>query len=457
MIRKDILNSIRELSDARIARDFAEIAGTYHPSDIAEALSPLPHTTVLRLLRRLDAHDFAQIFSYFSESRRKAIMGSMNAEELVSLFEHLPSDERVDLYAGIDAKTRDSLLPALQDDTRDEIMTLSSYPEGSTGAATTSEYIAVMPGMTVREAFSYVRSCAGEQETIYVIYVVDREGRLEGTLSLRDLLLARDDEKISDIARSRPVYAEADWPSSRASDMIRRYDLLALPVVDKEGKMLGIFTVDDAMDLEKARDASQLARFGGTAADTDLDILRSPLQEIFKVRALWLIVLTVFGMVTSTFVATQEELLSEAIVLAAFIAPIVDMGGNTGSQTATLVIRAMVMEDVTTCWSDVWKVFKRELPVACALGLTIALLECGMAYFGKGISVSVLLTVGLSMFVCTAVGGVFGLLLPFLARKLGTDPATLASPLITSVMDLLGVFIYFGFAWLFLADLLPKG
>ena len=175
---------------------------------------------------------------------------------------------------------------------------------------------------------------------------------------------------------------------------------------------------------------------------------------MFKVRVFWLIFLTVFGVITSSFVAAQEEILSKVIVLAAFIAPIVDMGGNTGSQSATLVIRAMAVGDVQLRLSDIWRVLRRELPVACALGLTVAVLEGVLAWFSKGIGLDVLITVALSMFVCTAAGGVIGLLLPFLARRMGTDPATLSSPLITSIMDLFGVFIYFAFAYLFLADLL---
>lgn len=152
--------------------------------------------------------------------------------------------------------------------------------------------------------------------------------------------------------------------------------------------------------------------------------------------------------------AAQEALLSQVIVLAAFIAPIVDMGGNTGSQSATLVIRSMALGELKLSWRDVWFVVRRELPVAAGLGVTIAVLEAILAYFSKGVGMDVLLVVGSSMLVCTALGGIIGALLPFAARRIGTDPATLSSPMITSIMDLIGVFIYFGFAYLFLGDLL---
>jgi magnesium transporter len=309
--------------------------------------------------------------------------------------------------------------------------------------------------MTVEQALAHIRATAPDKETVYVAYVLDESHKLLGTVSLRDLVLSDPHVLISTIMRRDPVFARANWPREQAAELIRRYDLLALPVLNGGERMIGIVTVDDAMDVEKEQDATQLARFGGTATlgGPDLDVLASPFSQMFKVRVFWLAILTFFGILTSTYVAAQEEILSQVIVLAAFIAPIVDMGGNTGSQSATLVIRAMALGELKLRWRDVWFVIKRELPVAAALGLAIAVLEAILAYFSKGVGVDVLWVVGLSMLACTALGGVIGALLPFLARRIGTDPATLSSPLITSIMDLLGVFIYFGIAYAFLGDL----
>ena len=174
---------------------------------------------------------------------------------------------------------------------------------------------------------------------------------------------------------------------------------------------------------------------------------------MFAVRAFWLVLLTLFGVVTSNLVAAQEEMLSHVIVLAAFIAPIVDMGGNAGSQSATLVIRAMALGDVALCRRDILRIIRRELPVAAALGLVVAALESALAGISKGIGLNVLLVVGLSMLVCTVLGGLIGALLPLAARRIGTDPATLSSPLITSIMDLVGVCVYFALACAFLGDM----
>lgn len=456
MTRKDILLSIRELSSALHARDIITVAENVHPSDLAEALSLLPLSTILSLTGRLDSEKKACLFSYFSEPLQKSLLSAMTVDEAAELFEHLPADDRADIFALLDKPLREKILPALRQETRNDLLRLSSFPEDSTGAATTSEFLSVLPETRVAAALRTVRAAARSSETVYIVYVLDRDGHLLGTVSLKELLLADDDVAVADIMRRHPVCVRSSWPRARSAEMIRRYDLLALPVMDENNRMLGIITVDDALDIEKEQEATRLARFGGTApaGDTDLDILQSPLRTMFKVRVFWLIFLTIFGVVTSTFVAAQEELLSRVIVLAAFIAPIVDMGGNTGSQSATLVIRAMSMGDVTLRWRDVWSVVRREIPVACALGLAVAVLEGVLAFFSKSVGMDVIMVVGLSMLVCTAAGGLIGILLPFLARRIGTDPATLSSPLITSIMDLFGVFIYFGFAHLFLADLL---
>jgi magnesium transporter len=367
----------------------------------------------------------------------------------------MPADDRADLYNRLGDEARQKLLPALAKVERDDILKLASYPEGTVGSVTTSDYAFVSPAMTVGEALQHVRATAPDKETVYVVYVLDEALKLRGAVSLRDLVLAAETTPVADIMRRDVAFARANWPKAEAAELIRRHDLLALPVLNGGDRMIGIVTVDDAMDIEKERDATQLARFGGTASigGPDLDVLLSPFRKMFQVRVFWLAMLTFFGVLTSTFVAAQEEILTRAIVLAAFIAPIVDMGGNTGSQSATLVIRAMALGDLRLRWHDVWLIVRRELPVALALGAAIAILEVVLAYFAKGVGFEVLVVVGLSMLACTVLGGVIGALLPFAARRVGTDPATLSSPLITSVMDLLGVFIYFGIAYAVLGDL----
>ncbi|WP_417702985.1 magnesium transporter [Pseudomonas sp.] len=458
MNREDLLFSVRTLAHSLDAASFASLATHTHSSDLVEALNVLNTAETVSLLLILAPLARAELFAHIPEKRQDTLLRAMPREAVVELFERMPSDDRADLYNRLSERAKQKLLPALAKVERDDIIKLAAYPDGTVGSVTTSDYVRVSPEMTVAGALEHIRATAPDKETIYVIYVLDQEQRLGGTVSLRDLVLADANATIGEIMRGSPVFARAQWPREQAAELIRRYDLLALPVINGGERMIGIVTVDDAMDIEKEQDATQLARFGGTAVldGPDLDVIASPFKQMFTVRVFWLVVLTFFGILTSTFVAAQEEILTQAIVLAAFIAPIVDMGGNTGSQSATLVIRAMALGELRLTWRDVWLIIKRELPVAAALGGVIALLEVILAFFAKGVGFDVLMVVGFSMLICTVLGGVIGALLPFLARRIGTDPATLSSPLITSIMDLLGVFIYFGFAYAFLGDLLTQ-
>lgn len=331
-----------------------------------------------------------------------------------------------------------------------------SYSAGTAGAIAVPRYASVAAELTAVDALNTLRAAAPSSATIDVIYVIDPGAQLIGTVSLCELVMAPPSTQVAALMHPKPVAVRGEAPAHDAVDLIRRHDLLAIPVVSADRRLLGIVKVDDAMAIDRIHEGRRLTRFGGTASlgNADLSLRTSSFAGMFRQRVFWLAILTVFGILTSTFVAHQEEILTEVLILAAFIAPIVDMGGNTGSQSATLVIRAMALGELKLRWRDVWFVIKREIPLALALGLCIAVLEATLAYFSKDVSGNVLLVVGLSMLCCTMLGGIIGGLLPFAARRIGTDPATLSSPMITSIMDLVGVFIYFGFAYVFLGDLL---
>ncbi len=459
MNREELSFTVRGLLRSPDGQAFAHVVRTTPWIDVVEALEPYAPEDVAPLLLTLPSDLLAELFSHFVEQRQDALLRVLPRDAVVRLFETMPSDDRADMFNRLSEPARAQLLPALAKVERDDILKLSAYPEGTVGSVTTSDYASVGPDLTVAEALAALRAGAPDKETIYVVYVLDEQRQLLGTVSLRDLVLARPETKVAELMKPEPVFARAEWPRAQAAELIRRYDLLALPVINGGQRMIGIVTVDDAMDIEKEADTTQLARFGGTATlgGPDLDVIASPFRQMFKTRVFWLAILTFFGILTSTFVAEQEEILSQVIVLAAFIAPIVDMGGNTGSQSATLVIRAMALGELKLRWRDVWFIVKRELPVAAALGTAVAALEVILAWFSKGVGWDVLTVVGLAMLLCTVLGGVIGALLPFVARRIGTDPATLSSPLITSVMDLLGVFIYFGLAYAFLGHLIVDG
>jgi len=456
MNREDLKFTLSVLRRSLDGDAFALVIRRTPLADVADELEAMALADVANLLQILQPTGRTELFSHLPERLQAALLPTLPRTAVVQLFETLPSDDRANLFNRLSKDAQTQLLPMLAQVEREDILRLSAFPEESIGSVVTSDYVSVKPEMTAREALDQVRSTAPDKETIYVIYVLNTEHQLLGTLSLRELVLCPPESRIADLMHKGPVFAKAESPRAQAAELIRRYDLLALPVINGDSRMIGIVTVDDAMDIDKEQNATQIARFGGTTAmdGQDLNIRQSTLTQMYKTRVFWLAVLTVFGIMTSTFVAGQEALLTEVIILSAFIAPIIGMGGNTGSQSATLVIRAMALGDVRLKWRDVWFVIKREVPVLLGLGVTIAVLEFILAYFSKGVGSDVLLVVGLAMLIVTVLGGIIGTLMPFVARYIGTDPATLSAPVITSVMDLVGMFIYFYIAYLFFGHLL---
>lgn len=450
---------LEPIIEAGDADAFIELVKNTKAIDLADIVEEFPTEPVVALLEKLDSGNLSYLFEEFEEEEKIRFVPHLSIETLGRLFEDLPSDEQVGLFVMLNGEQRRLILPSLDAGEREAIIELSSYAEGTVGAMTTADYVNVPATATVRDIWAQIRKDARTKEALSMIYVTDEYRHLVGVLSLQDLLMSEDDDQIKDLMVKDIIQARAADKDAIAVELIERYKLEALPVTDSYGHLVGIVTVDDAMERLRESSADSFAKLGGNVpmSGPELDYQYSSFWRMFSVRGFWLVMLTVFGVFTSTFVAKQEEILSEVIILAAFLAPIVDMGGNTGSQSATLVIRSMALGDLELKWKDIWFVFKKELPVALTLGIVVAIVEMILAYFFKdGMRVEVLWIIGLSMVTVTFVGGLIGIFLPFAAKRMNIDPATLSSPMLTSIMDFMGVVIYFGFAYWFLSDVLAE-
>lgn len=431
-----------------------------HPADAAAALESWTANAPSRLpaaagmFEKLNEYSAARLYSFLPQSLQLEVFRLLSRRSERSLLENLSTDDAADVIGMLKKEEAEKALSLLDPERAELLEELASYPEGTCGSEMSAGFTALKETDTLGQAVQKARRCAARSDLVYILYVLDEDGRLVGTLSLKDLLSGDPQASAAEVMTKNPVFVNADEDAGKAVEMIRRYDLIALPVASSSGKMAGVITIDDAIDAGIEETASDLARFGGSVSlgSSDLDLRKSGFARMFSVRVFWLVVLTLFGMATSSFVAAQQEMLEQAIVLAAFIAPIVDMGGNAGSQSATLVLWGMALGSLDLKWSDVWFVVKKEIPVAACLGAAVALLEAGLAGIGKGVGSDVLMVVACAMALCTTLGGVTGALLPFLAKRIGADPATLSSPLITSIMDLVGVFIYFALAYCFMGD-----
>ena len=436
------------------SKNVVRILNAAAPADAAVALDRLDIATLIKMLSLLALDKQAAIVAYLPLSRQAEIIEHSAYAAPLALFAALPADEQADLYKRLSEQGQALVMQALNLTQQHSMLELAEYPENSAGAVTTTDFVALHKDATAEQALQEVRNTANKKETVYALYVLDNERHLLGTLSLRELVLMPPGQSVGEAMRAKPVFVHAADPKTEAADKIQHYDLLALPVLDNERRMIGIITVDDAMDVAETADQSGLARFGGSFMDEELDLRTTSLPKLFVSRFFWLALLTVFGVITSSVLAGKTEILDQVIILAAFLPPIIGMGGNTGSQSATLVIRALALGQVRPRLKDFLFVLKRDLPVAFMMGVGIALLQCLLAYASRGVSREIVFTVGAAMFTVTMAGSFLGLLLPFAARKLGIDPATLSAPLITSAMDILGVLIYFAFASVFLASLL---
>lgn len=445
------LNLLFKINNAITQKDvkkFNRIIDSYPVTDITDVLNIIFFDDVVDFLISCNNKEIYKLFPYLSKNLQDYLLKNLNKKELNNLFKKLPHDMRADLYNRLDKTDRNYLIKILDEKIKNDILQLTSFPEGSVGSVTTSDFLYIDKNMTVEKSLDYIRKNAQNTETIYTIYVLNEEQHLIGTISLRDLVMAKPDSLINDIMITKPIYVKAQWAANEASILISRYDLLSIPVVDNENKMIGIVTVDDAMDIEKNIDTAKLTSFGSS---NDIDLRTSSFFKMFSVRAFWLIFLTIFGIFTSAYVETKENIIKQVVILSAFMAPIIDMGGNTGSQAATLVIRSMALGEIRMNWKDLWFTIKKELLVVMCLSIVVSLMEVSFAYLHNSVNAKIMNVIGLSMFLCTFLGGVIGALLPFLAKLIKADPATLSSPFLTSIMDFIGVIIYFALAYHYLA------
>lgn len=419
------------------------------------AMEPAERALTFRLLEKEKA---LEVFELMERSEQNELVRAMEDPQLVEFLGQLDTERQAELLEELPAKVVKRILRELPEEAREQVSRVLGFPEGSAGRLMDPAYLALSERTTVREALDTIHLSPLAPADLEVVFVLG-EGRLyKGYVTLARLVQAPPQHLLIQLARDAHIAVSAYASEEQALEMFVEKRLNLLPVVDKEGRLVGVIHAERVLREIQERETRRVVRFGGTPGipprGEDISLLRDSLPRIFWGRFLWLALLTLFGIFTSNFVAAQQEMLGAVLILAAFIAPIIDMGGNTGSQAATLVIRAMALGQIRPTLRDFFRVMMRDLPVAFSLGIAIGALEAALAFVTKDITSDVLLVVGLSMITVTVLGSLIGILLPFLAKRLGADPAVLSAPVITSVMDLLGVVVYFGFAYAFLQHLI---
>lgn len=395
----------------------------------------------LALLDGLPLERRANVLGYLPGEEQRAVAEAMEDKALLLLLEEMGSDERTDLFKVLDEDRREALLRRMAHREREELKRLASYEEGTAGAIMTADYVAIPTGMTVSRALMRVRQTAPDAETVYQLYIVDPEGRLAGTLSLRQLMVARPGALIDDLMIKDVISASVDEAQEEVARTVARYDLLALPVVDAERRLVGIVTHDDAMDVVES-EATEDIHKGMSIGALEDGVSRVPLWSLYRKRVTWLVLLVFGNLFSGAGIAYFEETIAAQVALVFFLPLLIGSGGNAGAQAATLMVRGMATGDVGV--KDWGKLLGRELLVAGSLGLTMALAVAPIGVIRGGEAVA--MVVAVSMICIVLFGSLLGMCLPFVLDRLGWDPATASAPLVTTVIDASGVVIYFGFA-----------
>ena len=440
--------------------ELAEAMIGMRAADIADAMNALPPEGAARLLTSIP-HDLAvQVLDEPELDQEPEIFGALEVHTAANLIEAMSADQQADLFRVLPEEERQRLLPRLTQGTRDTLNRILSYPEDSAGGIMTTEYVEVPGDWTADQVLRHVREVGGAKETVYAIFVLDADRKLLHVVSLREVMGADRSLSVLRIGdRRKPLSVPPLADREEVARLISRYSLLAIPVVDSAGRVLGIVTVDDVIDAIIAEQTEDVQKFGGMEA-LDEPYTQIGFRGMVKKRAGWLMALFVGEMLTATAMQHFEAEIEQVVMLVLFIPLITSSGGNSGSQATSLIIRAMALREITL--RDWWRVAVRELPTGIVLGLILGsigmvrvLLWQGVGFYDYGPHyLLVALTIGIALVGVVTVGSLTGSMLPFLLRRLGFDPASASAPFVATLVDVSGIVIYFSVAYLVLSGTL---
>jgi magnesium transporter len=440
----------------------AALARRLRAADIGDALTRLPPAEAAAVVAALPFDLAVQAFDDPEiEPRRSEIVHELPAAVAVRLVEAMAADQQARLFRALDFDDRDRLLPQLDGDTRQALARLLAYPDDTAGGLMTTEYVGVPSTWTAEETLRHIAQVGHAKETVYAVFVIEPATQaLVHTVSLRQLMLAPAGQLVTDIGDRRPpIVVTPDQDREDAVRIIGKYNLLALPVVDEDHRVLGIVTVDDVIDAMVREQTEDVQKLGGMTA-TDDAYMEMGFRTNVRKRAPWLAVLFIGQTFTATAMGYFGSEIERAVILAIFIPLIISSGGNTGSQATSLIIRAMALRDVTL--ADWWRVAVREAPVGLTLGLLLGVLGAGriiawqqLGWYEYGPHYMLIAaTVLVALVGVVTLGSLVGSMLPFLLRRIGFDPASASAPFVATVVDVAGIVIYFGVAFLLLRGVL---
>ncbi|MCB6992811.1 magnesium transporter [bacterium 210820-DFI.6.37] len=416
--------------------DIAEIL-----EEVLEELGVEPTIIVFRMLPK-DVS--VEVFSYLPSEDQMAIISGITDREISYIIKELDFDDKIDVIEELPANLVDKILEKTPKEERKLINTFLNYPENSAGTLMTPEYISLQDNMTVGEALAHIKREGMDSETVYTCYVKEKGRKLEGIVSLRSLVIHDNDMKVSELMSTEYVYVNVYDDQEEVSEAFKKYGFLAIPVVDKEHRLVGIITVDDILDVIEEETTEDIERMAGVIDGSDTEYLDMGVFRHAKNRLPWLILLSISLMITGSIIEQFEVTLQQVVALTFYLPLLMGTGGNTGTQAATLIIRGISLGDIEL--KDALKVFWKELRISIILGVVLSLFNFAKIMVIDRQEIEIALTVCASMLVVVMFAKLIGGMLPMLAKRLGIDPALMATPMITSLTDMISTLVYLAMA-----------
>jgi len=441
MINPISISELRALVRAHDTQGLSRHADSIEPAVLAGELNELGQEEVWRVLTALPVKGRAEVFADLDLDLQLSLVEGRGKREMAALLEEMPSDDRADLVQGLGESLREEILPLVARAERADIRRLVAYAEETAGALMTTDYAALPEDICAGDALQRLRREAPDKETIHVVYVVDEKRRLKGSLSLKDLVLARPQRPVAELMHPETPLAKTDEDREQVAHTFARYDLVALPVVARDNVLVGIITVDDVFDVIEEEASEDAYRMG--AAGTPLDYLRANPFRIAQQRIVWLLALVAMGFVCGFVIQRYSDLIETMIALTFFLPLLCDCAGNAGCQASTVIVRGLATEELDL--ADALRVLRKEIAVGAIVGVAMAVLAAARALILNG-SVPLALTVALAMLTVVVMANILGGLLPLVFKRLGFDPALMSAPLITTVVDITSLFVYFELA-----------
>ena len=414
-----------------------------NPADLALFMEEIPKESLTVVFRILSKDIAAETFSFMESDLQELLIHNFSDSELKAVIDELYLDDAVDIIEEMPANVIKRILRSADPDKRKMINEILKYPEDSAGSIMTIEFVSLRKKMTVKDALRRIRRTGLDKETIYTCYVTSDHNRLVGIVTAKALLLADEDDIIGDIMEDNPIYAVTTDDKEDVANILHKYDFLALPVVDEERRLVGIVTVDDAMDVLQEEATEDIEKMAAILPG-DKPYLKTSVFELFKNRIPWLLLLMLSATFTQMIIRVYENSLATHVILTSFIPMLMGTGGNSGSQASVTVIRGLSLGEIE--FSDTLRILWKETRVAILCGLVLAIASFFKVIWVDGATTTVSFVVSMTILMTVLTAKVTGCLLPMLADKLGFDPAVMANPFITTIVDALSLVIYFNIA-----------